>query len=79
MEEIDLPDGWRAEYGPVTSIGGSDTAYETTVTNVYRMTVELPTTGGIGPYGYITLGLLIMLGSLSWYCGQRRKCERREC
>ncbi|MBR5470902.1 MAG: Cna B-type domain-containing protein [Oscillibacter sp.] len=78
VEEINLPSGWSAEYGPVTSVGNSETAYETTVTNICRKTVELPTTGGIGPYGYIMLGVLIMLGSLGWYCGQRRKCERRE-
>lgn len=79
VEEINLPDEWRVEYGPVTSVGGSETAYETTVTNVYHMSVELPTTGGIGPCGYVMLGVLIMLGALGWYCGQRRKCERREC
>lgn len=79
VEEINLPDGWHVEYGPVTSIEDSKTAYETTVTNIYHMTVELPTTGGIGPYGYIMPGVLIMLGSLGWYYGQRRKCERREC
>ena len=77
--EQNLPPGWQAEYGPVIPVGDSEIAYETTVTNTYRMTVELPGTGGIGPYGYITLGLLILFGSLGWYCGQRRKCERREC
>lgn len=79
VEEINLPSQWRPEYGPVTSVGGSETAYETTVTNVFRETVELPSTGSFGRNGYTMLGLLIMLGGLGWYCGQRRKCERREC
>ena len=79
VEEANLPDQWRAEYGPIISVGGSETAYTTTVTNVYRETVELPSTGSFGRNGYTMLGLLIMIGSLGWYCGQRRKCERREC
>lgn len=78
VEEVDLHEIWRVVYGPVTSVDGSETAYETTVTNVYRATIELPSTGGMGPYGYITLGLLILFGSLGWYRGQRRKYERRE-
>ena len=78
VEELNVPSEWRAEYGPVVAAGNSETAYKTTITNVYRMTVELPSTGGYGPYGYILLGTLIILGGLCWYCGQRRRCERRE-
>ena len=73
VEEMNLPEGWHVEYGPVTPINHSETDYETFVTNVYHMTVELPSTGGIGPYGYILLGALIMIGSLSLYKGQTRK------
>ncbi|MBR4000704.1 MAG: Cna B-type domain-containing protein, partial [Clostridia bacterium] len=79
VKETNPPDGWHAEYGTVGSVNGSETAYEITVTNVYHMNVILPSTGGIGPYGHIILGLSIMLGSLGWYYGQRRKSERREC
>ena len=75
VEEAEIPDGWHVEYGPVTSISNSETDYETFVTNVYHMTVELPSTGGFGPYGYILLGVLIMIGSLSLYRGQVRKKE----
>lgn len=78
VREIEYDHGiWQVEYGPITPINGSQTAYETTVTNVYRSTLELPTTGGIGPYGYITLGLAIMLGGLGWYCRQKREDGRR--
>lgn len=79
VEEINLPNDWHVEYGPVTSIDGSQTDYEATVTNIYHMTVELPTTGSIGRHGYTMLGLLIMLTALVWYCRQRHKCERRKC
>ncbi len=79
VEEINLSEDWHVVYGPVTSVGGSETEYETTVTNVYHAGVELPSTGGIGPYGYIMLGALIIIGALGWYCRQRRKCEGREC
>ena len=79
VEEVNLSEEWHVVYGPVTSVGGSETQYETTVTNVYHAGVELPSTGGIGPYGYIMLGALIIFGALGWYCRQRRKCEGREC
>jgi len=67
------------QYGPVTPVGNSETAYETIVTNVHHETIELPSTGSFGRYGYIMLGLLIMVSSLGWYCGQRRRCEGGEC
>ena len=63
----------------MVAIGSSETAYETTITNVYRMTAELPSTGSFGRIGYTLLGTLIMIGSLGWYCVQRRKDERRVC
>ena len=77
IREAEVDAKWRVDYGPVTSVNGSRTELEMTVTNVYRATVMLPSTGGIGPYGHIAAGLLIMVGSLIWYCGQRRKYERR--
>ena len=70
---------WHVRYGPVTAIGGSDTKYETTVTNVYHSTPMLPETGGWNRQWYTLLGSLIILSGLGWYCGQRRKNERREC
>ena len=78
VREVDLHEVWRVEYGAVQSIDGSETAYETTVTNIYRETVELPSTGRRGAGGYIVLGLLIIFSSLGWYCGKRRKRGRRE-
>ena len=70
---------WRVEYGPVTSVNGSQTAYETTVTNVYRAIPMLPETGSFGRQAYIALGLSIILGGLGWYCRQKREEERGEC
>ena len=69
---------WRVEYGPVTSVNGSQTAYETTVTNVYRAIPMLPETGSVGRQAYIALGLSIMIGGLSWYSRERRREERRD-
>ena len=69
---------WRVEYGPVTSVNGSQTAYETTVTNVYRAIPMLPETGSFGRQAYIALGLSIMIGGLSWYSRERRREERRD-
>ena len=77
VEELDLPNQWRAEYGPVIGIGDSETAYETTVTNVYRMTVELPSTGGIGTLLYILCGLILVLGPLVYGFSLRRRYGRR--
>lgn len=75
VREEDLDPAWRAEYGPIT---GSQPAYETTVTNVHRETVMLPSTGSFGRQGYVMLGLLIMIGGLSWYSRERRREERRD-
>ena len=80
MEEELTSGEWHAKYGPVTAIGGSDTKYTTTVTNVYHTTTILPETGYYGGrHWYTLLGTLIILSGLGWYCGQRRKDERREC
>ena len=76
VREEDLDPAWRAEYGPIT---GMQPAYETTVTNVHRETVQLPSTGSFGRQGYVMLGLSIMLGGLGWYCRKKREEERGEC
>ena len=79
VEELDVPNEWRVEYGPIMGVGSSGTDYKTTITNIYRATAELPSTGGIGHWGYTMLGSLIILSALGWYCGKRRKSERGEC
>ena len=79
VEEINLPDGWSVTYGTVNSVNGSEASYEMTVTNKNVTIVELPSTGGIGPYGHLYAGMLIMSSALVWYCGQRRKFERGDC
>ena len=78
VREETTQDVWRVEYGPITPVGGSNTAYETTVTNVYRMTVMLPETGSFNRQVYIIAGLSIMIGGLSWYSRERRREERRD-
>ena len=76
IEEVNVPSGWHVEYGSIDSINGSLTDYETTVTNIYHMSVELPSTGGIGAYGYLVTGMTILLSSLWWYWKQKVKRER---
>jgi len=69
---------WRAEYGPIVSIGGSNTAYETTVTNVYEVTYMLPETGGIGTAPYTIGGMLMVAAALGGLLGQRYRRVRKE-
>jgi hypothetical protein len=77
VEEIPFSPEWSATYGPVTPVSGSSNAYEVTVTNRNHTTVQLPETVGRPPYGYTLSGALIILGALGWYCGQKRRRERR--
>ena len=75
VEEVPFSDDWHATYSQVTLTG--ENAYEVTVTNRNHMSVRLPETTGRPPYLYTLFGTLIILGALGWYCGQRRKGERR--
>jgi len=70
---------WLPIYGEVTTSGGITPTYSTTVTNHYRWGhgVELPSTGSPARMLYILCGSSIMLFSLVYGIGSRRKRERR--
>ena len=80
MEEIWHNDDWLPSYGPVTSSGSSTPTYSTTITNRYRWGMggpELPSTGTAARLMYLLCGSSIMLASLAYGIGSRRKRERR--
>ena len=80
VEEIWDKPFWSIDYGEIQTSGGSQPTYSTRITNTYHPGgPELPSTGSFGRIGYTLLGTLIMIGSLGWYCVQRRKDERRVC
>ena len=82
IEESWLNKDWMAVYGEIKvipGVGGNPPTYETTVTNVYRWGhgVELPSTGSPARMLYMLCGSCIMLFSLVYGIGSRRKRERR--
>jgi len=77
LNEVDTHHLWHAVYGPIVAIDGSENAYETTVTNVYRATVQLPSTGSPVRTLYMLCGSSLMLFSLVYGFVSRRKRERR--
>ena len=80
VEEIWNNADWLPSYGPVTSSGTSTPTYSTTVTNRYRWGMggpELPSTGTAARLMYLLCGGSIMLTSLAYGIGSRRKRERR--
>ena len=79
IEESWYSKDWLAEYGPITSSGGSVPTDSTTLTNVYRWGhgVELPSTGSPARMLYILCGSSILLFSLVYGFVSRRKRERR--
>lgn len=69
---------WSTHYGPITTSGGNPPTYSTVITNTYHMAgPELPSTGSAARLMYILCGSGIMLGSLVYGIGSRRKRERR--
>ena len=71
---------WLPYYGPVTVVNGRTPTYTTTVTNRYRIGMggpELPSTGSFARINYMLCGGAIMLASLVYGIGTRRKRERR--
>lgn len=80
VEEIWNNADWLPSYGPVTSSGSSTPTYSTTITNRYRWGMggpELPSTGTAARLMYLLCGSSIMLASLAYGIGSRRKRERR--
>ncbi len=77
-EEVWNKDRWTTTYGEITTSGGSPPTYAVTITNTYYVGgPELPSTGSAARLLYMLCGAAIMLGSLVYGVGSRRKRERR--
>lgn len=69
---------WSTSYGEIQSSGGSLPSYSTVITNTYHPGgPELPSTGSPARLLYILCGAGIMLATLVYGIGSRRKRERR--
>ncbi len=69
---------WSVEYGPILTSGGSPPTYSTTITNTYTPGgPELPATGSAARLLYVLCGTGIILGTLVYGIGSRRKREGR--
>ena len=69
---------WSTEYGGIQSSGGSPPTYSTVITNIYHPGGPmLPSTGSAARLIYILCGFGIILGTLVYGIGSRRKRERR--
>jgi len=78
VDEIWEKEKWATTYGEILTSGGSPPTYSTTITNTYHPGgPELPSTGSAAHLMYVLCGLGIMLGSLVWGIGLRRRRERR--
>ena len=78
VSEVWEKERWTSAYGPVLSSGSSPPVYFTTITNTYYAGgPELPSTGSAARLIYVLCGSGIMLGSLVYGIGSRRKRERR--
>ena len=78
VEEVWSKEKWATTYGDVQLSGGSPPDYSVVITNTYHPGgPELPATGYSGSLPYILCGLSLMLGSLVYGIGSRRKRERR--
>ena len=78
VQEEWFADEWRPHYGDILSSGGSNPTYSVTVTNTYHPGGPmLPSTGTAARLMYILCGGSIMLLSLVFGFGARRKRERR--
>ena len=80
VEEIWHSDEWVAFYGEVRASAGNIPTYSTTIVNRNRLGMggpELPSTGSMARMLYVLCGGAIMLASLVYGFGTRRKRERR--
>lgn len=69
---------WSTTYGEIITVSGDPPTYQTTITNTYHPGgPELPSTGSAGRLLYVLCGCSIMLGTLVYGIGARRKRERR--
>ena len=78
VEEIWEKARWSTTYGEITASGGSPPHYSTVITNTYYPGgPELPSTGSATRLMYVLCGSAIMLGTLLYGIGLRRKRERK--
>ena len=78
VEEVWSDYDWIPRYGEISVIVGNTPTYSTVITNVYRWGIGqiLPSTGTFARTGYILCGGGMMLASLVYGIGLRRKRER---
>ncbi len=78
VDEVWQKAKWSITYGEVQSSNSSPPTYSTTITNTYHPGgPELPSTGSAARLIYILCGACILLASLVYGIGSRRKRERR--
>ena len=78
VEEVWHQPLWTTSYGQIQTSGGSPPTYSVVITNTYHPGGPmLPSTGSAGHLIFILCGWGIMLGSLVYGIGSRRKRERR--
>ena len=77
-QEVWGRDHWTISYGEIEASRSNPPQYSTQITNTYHPGgPELPATGSAARMLYILCGWSIMLGSLVYGIGARRKRERR--
>ena len=78
VDEVWEKPKWSTTYGEIQVSGGSPPTYSTVISNTYHPGgPELPSTGSAARLMYVLCGTGIMLGSLVYGIGSRRKRERR--
>ena len=78
VEEVWEKERWATTYGEITTKDGTPPTYSVTITNTYHAGgPELPSTGSAVRMIYVLCGSTIIMGSLVYGIGSRRKRERR--
>ena len=78
VEEVWEKEKWSTSYGDISVSGTSPPRYSTVITNTYHPGgPELPSTGSAARLTYTLCGAGMMLASLVYGFGSRRKRERR--
>ena len=78
VDEVWEKEKWSTTYGEVQASDGSPPTYSIIITNTYHPGgPELPSTGSPARLMYVLCGSAIILGTLAYGIGSRRKRERR--
>ena len=78
VDEVWEKEKWSTTYGEVQADSGSPPTYSIIITNTYHTGgPELPSTGSPARLMYVLCGSAIILGTLAYGIGSRRKRERR--